>query len=145
MRSIPGRLGPITVPMQPDLHADRHIACGMTTVMLRVVAEEAGDAGVDRLLALAGSGRERRYLETVENWITIDEAVALLRASVVVTGDPDAPRRIGAGMVQQHAGTAVATLLRSLGSPEAVLQAIATTSSKFSTCTEMQSLENAPG
>jgi diguanylate cyclase (GGDEF)-like protein len=132
--------------MEPDPTAGRHISCTLTGVMLRVVAEEAGgDAGIERLLALAGSRREQRYLEAVDNWISIDEAVALLRASVEVTGDPDAARRIGARSVQQHAGTGVATLLRSLGAPEVVLQSIAMTSSKFSTCTVMESLENAPG
>jgi diguanylate cyclase (GGDEF)-like protein len=131
--------------METESPAGRDICCGMTGVMLRVVAEQAGEPGVERLLALAGSKRSRRYLEAAENWISIDETVALLRASVEVTGDPATPRRIGQRSVQQHAGTAVATLLRSLGSPEAVLEAVAAASSKFSTVTEMDSLENAPG
>src|SRR3954465_4867610 len=111
--------------MQPDPTAGRHISCTLTGVMLHLVAEEAGgDAGIERLLAVAGSARERRYLEAIDNWISIDEAVALLRAAVEVTGGPDAPRRVGARAVQQHAGTGVATLLRSLGAPEVVLQSI---------------------
>ncbi|HEY4098405.1 MAG TPA: diguanylate cyclase, partial [Baekduia sp.] len=117
----------------------------MTTVMLRLVGEETGDEGIDRLLAEAGSSRTRTFLQTEENWISLDEAVALLEACVTVTGDPRAAQRIGARTVRQHAGTGVSTLLRSLGSPEAVLQAVATTSAKLTTVTIMESLENAPG
>jgi diguanylate cyclase (GGDEF)-like protein len=140
---------PITVVMEPiavDATAEgRHICCTKTTTMLRHVQDEAGDAAVEELIRRAGSSRTRRFLETEENWISLDEAVALLEALVDVTGDPDAARRVGARTVQQHAGTGVSTLLRSLGSPEAVLGAIAATSSKLSTATEMESLENAPG
>jgi diguanylate cyclase (GGDEF)-like protein len=133
-------------PAAIDAAADgRHICCTMTTVMLRLVADELGEAGVDALLAHAGSARTRAFLQTEENWISLDEAVSLLEACVAGTGDPTVPRRVGARTVRQHAGTGVSTVLRSLGSPEAVLQAVATASSKLSTVTVMESLENAPG
>jgi diguanylate cyclase (GGDEF)-like protein len=123
----------------------RHVCCTMTTVMLRLVAEEAGDAGVEALLRTARSPRTRAFLQTEENWISLDEAVALFEACVAVTGDPRSVQRVGARTVRQHAGTSVSTLLRSLGSPEAVLKAVAQTSGKLTTVTVMESLESAPG
>jgi diguanylate cyclase (GGDEF)-like protein len=47
--------------------------------------------------------------------------------------------------VRRHAGTAVATLLRSLGSPEAIFAQLASAVTKFSTVTEMEPLEAGPG
>src|SRR5690349_12503419 len=108
----------------------RHICCSMTSVLLRTVADEVGDDGVTELLSLAGSTRARHFLERPENWVSLDEAVALLEAAVTVTGDPTVAERIGQRTVQQHAGTGVSTILRSLGSPEAVLGAVAKTTSK---------------
>ena len=48
-------------------------------------------------------------------------------------------------MVGQHAGKQVATLLRSLGSVQAVLQAVAQTAAKLSTATELEAIEVGPG
>jgi diguanylate cyclase (GGDEF)-like protein len=124
---------------------DRHIACTMTAVMLPLLRAEAGEEAVTAVLERAGSTRSQAYLESTDNWISLPEAVALLDACCAVTGDAQFARRVGEEAVRRHAGTAVATLLRSLGSPEAVLGAIATTASKFSTTTEMAALESAPG
>lgn len=129
----------------PPAVDDRHLACTLTTVMLRLLANEHGQDAVEAVLRRAGSPRTRAFLECEENWVSLDEAVALFESCVAVTGDPYFPRKIGEATVRQHAGTAVSTLLRSLGSPEAVLDAIATASSKLSTVTEMESLENEPG
>jgi diguanylate cyclase (GGDEF)-like protein len=54
-------------------------------------------------------------------------------------------RRVGESTLRQHAGTQVATLLRSLGSLEAILAAIAQAAAKFSTVTEMEAVEVGPG
>ncbi len=124
--------------------ADRHICCTMTSVLVRMVREARGEAGVDELLARAGSNRDSRFLESTENWVSLPEAVSLLEAGIGVVGDPMLPRRVGAQAVRQHAGTQVATLLRSLGSPEAVLRSITTTAAKFSTVTEMEAKETGP-
>ena len=124
---------------------DRHISCSMTNVMLTLVRRRDGDAAVAALLRAADTTREVNYLENLDNWISHDEATALLEASVLVTGDPLFARRVGEEMVGQHAGKQVATLLRSLGSLEAVLQAVAQTAAKLSTATEMEALEIGPG
>jgi GGDEF domain-containing protein len=58
-----------------DAAADgRHICCTMTTVMLRLVADEVGPHGVEALLQASGINRTRAFLEVEENWISLDEA-----------------------------------------------------------------------
>ncbi|MGO9321250.1 MAG: diguanylate cyclase domain-containing protein [Solirubrobacteraceae bacterium] len=117
----------------------------MSTVALKLVRGAGGDAAVAELLEQAASRREPAYLENLDNWISQDEASALLGAGVQVTGDPSFARRVGEEMVGQHAGKQVATLLRSLGSVEAVLQTVAQTTAKLSAATELEAIEVGPG
>ena len=124
---------------------DRHLCCTMTAVLLRLVRGKSGEAAVAELLERAGSLHNVPYLEGSENWISLDEASALLEAGVQVTGDPRFARRVGEETLRQHAGTQVSTLLRSLGSMEAVLQAMGPAAGKLSTVTEMEAIETAPG
>jgi diguanylate cyclase (GGDEF)-like protein len=124
---------------------DRHICCTMTNVLLRLVRDARGGAAVTALLERAGTKHEASYLENVDNWISLDEACTLLEAGALETGDPTFARRVGESTLRQHAGTQVATLLRSLGSVEAILGAVAQTAAKFSTVTELEAVEVAPG
>jgi diguanylate cyclase (GGDEF)-like protein len=117
----------------------------MTSVLVRLVRAEGGDAAVTQLLARAGIEHEPTYLENVDNWISLDEACALLEAGVAQTGDRSFARRVGEHTLRQHAGTQVATVLRSLGSTEAVMQTIAQTSTRLSTVTKMEAIEARPG
>ncbi len=117
----------------------------MAQVVLKLVRSERGEAAVVQLLQQAASSREIPYLENVDNWISLDEACALLEAGVSNTGDELFARRVGEQTLRQHAGTQVATLLRSLGSIEAVLQAVALSSVKLSTVTEMKAIDVHPG
>ena len=124
---------------------DRHLTCSLTAILVRRARAAGGEAAVAELLARAGSARTAAYLEDVGNWISHDEAIALFDAAAAMTGDPLIGRRVGEEAVRQHAGSAVATLLRSLGSPEEVFRQITLTVTKFSTITEMEPLECAPG
>jgi diguanylate cyclase (GGDEF)-like protein len=117
----------------------------MTSVMLRLVRSDGGEAAVAQLLEGAESAREAAYLEKVDNWISLDEATALLGAGVEQTGDPMFARRVGENTLRQHAGTQVATVLRSLGSTQAVLQAVAQSAARISAVTKMEAIEAAPG
>ncbi len=94
---------------------------------------------------MAGSKRTVAYLDDVTNWISLDESLALFKAAAELTGDPQLARRVGEEAVSQHAGTPVATLLRSLGSPEEVYRQMALAATKFSTITELDPLEVEPG
>ena len=117
----------------------------MTNVLLRLVRDAGGEAAVTALLKRAGAKHDVSYLGNVDNWISLDEACALLEAGALETGDPTFARRVGEQTLRQHAGTQVATLLRSLGSVEAVFQALAQTAAKVSTVTEMEAVKVSPG
>jgi diguanylate cyclase (GGDEF)-like protein len=124
---------------------ERHICCSMTSVLLRTVRSQRGTGGVRELLARAGTHHDPLFLEDTDNWVSLEEAMALLEAGIAVTGDPDLPQRVGADTIRQHAGTQVSTLLRSLGSPEAVLAVVTNTSAKLSAVSDLATLETQPG
>ena len=134
-----------SVPAKGSEEAARHICCTLTNVELGLVRKAGGEAAVAALLEHAGTTRPASYLEDIENWISLDEACALLAAGVHQTEDPTFARRVGEQTLDRHVGTQVATFLRSLGSPEAVLHAVAQTAPKFSTVTEMEAIEAGPG
>src|SRR3982074_523559 len=121
----------------PSRDEHREICCSMTSVLLRLVRSTGGEALVAELLDRAKIKHEPVYLENVDNWVSLDEACAMLEAGVQLTGDPSFARRVGEHTLRQHAGTQVATVLRSLGSTEAVLQAIAQTATRLRTVTKM--------
>jgi diguanylate cyclase (GGDEF)-like protein len=125
--------------------AGREICCTVSNVVLGLVRSEGGEAAVAALLEHAATTREASYLEDIENWISLDEASALLAAGVHQTGDPQFARLVGERTLERHVGTQIATLLRSLGSPEGVLHAVAQAAPKFSAVTEMQEIESGPG
>jgi diguanylate cyclase (GGDEF)-like protein len=110
-----------------------------------LVRAEGGEAAVSELLERAEVKHEPAFLENVDNWVSLDEACAMLAAGVELTGDPSFARRVGEHTLRQHAGTQVATVLRSLGSTEAVLQMVAQTATRLSTVTKMETIEAAPG
>jgi diguanylate cyclase (GGDEF)-like protein len=117
----------------------------MTSVLVRLVRAAGGDDAVAAVLSEAGWTRGAHTLESTENWVSLDEAVALLEAAVRVTADPAIARRTGEEAVRQHAGSPAATVLRSLGSPEAIFEAIVSTASKFTTVTTMEAVGCEPG
>ena len=124
---------------------DRHLACTLSSVLVRHVRRIRGEEGLAELLELAGSKRTVTYLDDVTNWISFDEAMALLEAAADVTSDPQIARRLGEETIAQHTGTPVATLMRSLGSPEEIYRQITQAASKFSTVSVLEAVEVAPG
>ncbi len=87
--------------------------------------------------ALAGSGRTPEYLVDITNWISYDEAVALWKAGALVTHHPHFARAVGEDTARRLSGSQVSATLRSLGAPENVYRAIATSTGEFSTVTEL--------
>ena len=128
-----------------DLSHGAHISGGSIAVLVRWVRGQVGDDGVRRLLVQAGEQRELAVVEDVQQWSSYREATALYEAAVLVTGRPDAARRIGEEMLVQHRGTPVIELLQSLGSPEALLRSITESGSKFSTVFTMTPHDVTPG
>ena len=144
-----GRVDPIAMHADApltDVPVDgQHLCCTMTSVLLGMVRKRGGETAVAAVLDQAKSTRDANYLENIENWISLDEACALLEAGASNTGETAFARQVGAQMLYQHAGTQVATLMRSLGSPEAIYEAVAQASSNVSTVSELEALETAPG
>jgi diguanylate cyclase (GGDEF)-like protein len=117
----------------------------MASTLLRHVRGARGEEGVKELLQMAGVDYPARYLDDVANWIWYEEAIALFEAAATLLDDEKIGRRVGEETVRQHAGTLVATGLRSLGSPEAIYEQLTVAVSKFSTVTELDPIEVAPG
>lgn len=113
----------------------------MTAVLIRYVERVAGPASVASLLERAGDERPLDEIVDLSGWSSYAEACALFEAARDVTGDPQVGLRIGEEMLGQHAGTEVAALLRSLGSPGELLRNIAATGAKYSTVTELGAAE----
>ena len=140
----------MSVPQQQAEERDRrtagaHFSCVMSALMLRKVAELGGGVAVAELLARSGTTRTRDYLTNVGNWISYDEASALWTAAVEVTHHPSLARVVGAEAGARLGGSQVASLLRSLGSPEEVYRQLESTSSKYSTVVRIEVLEIGPG
>src|SRR4051794_31815004 len=125
--------------------ASGQISGSMSSVLLRRVRAERGDAAIREILERSGVPYSAEHLDDPANWIWHREAIALFEAAVAVTGDETLPQRIGEDAVRQHAGTPVATLLRGLGSPQAVYEQLAVGVTKFSTVTELDPSEVTPG
>jgi diguanylate cyclase (GGDEF)-like protein len=117
----------------------------MTNVLLKLVRDAGGDASVAALLERSGAKHTASYLENVENWISLEEASALLEEGALETGEPSFARRVGESTLRQNAGTQVSTILRSLGSLEKVLEAVTLTTPKVSTVTQLEAVEVRPG
>jgi hypothetical protein len=122
-----------------------HFACTLSSVLVRRVRRLCGENGLTELLERSGSERSLAYLDDLTNWISYDEAMALFEAAIEVTGDEQIARQIGEETLAQHAGTPVATLMRSLGSPEEIYRQITQAGSKFTTVSKLDAKEVAPG
>jgi len=128
-----------------DRAGDRHFACTLSSVLVRVVRRTLGAEGVAQLLERSGSPRTETYLDDLTNWISYDEAMALFAAAEELTEDQYIARRAGEETIAQHAGTPVATLMRSLGSPDEIYRQITQAGSKFTTASVLDAIEVVPG
>src|SRR3712207_6755069 len=135
--------------MAPRHHAnamyERQIAGSMTGALIGYLRRSCDDGVVDAVLRRAGESRSADVLCDPTVWSSYAEAIALFAAAADVVGDDDIGRKAGQELLAQYAGTEVAALLRSLGSPAEVLRNVAETAAKYSTVTSMEALEVADG
>jgi diguanylate cyclase (GGDEF)-like protein len=117
----------------------------MASTLVRRMRATGGEAAVAALIAESGIEHDAEYLENLDNWMSYADAAALMETAVRLSGDQDVIRRVGEDTVRQHAGTAVATLLRSLGSPQAVFEQLTLAATKFSTVIDLAPVEVEPG
>ena len=129
----------------PSRDDGNHFSCSMSAVLLAEVTELAGKESIPELLRIAGSGRSAEYLCDISNWISYDEAIALWRAGMRVTRNPQLPTLTGRRAARRLSSSPVAALLRSLGSPENIYRQITTTASKFSTVSRLDAVETGSG
>ena len=125
--------------------AEHVFCCAMTAVVLARVRGLLGDAGVAQLLDQAASSRSAEYLEDVGNWVSFEEAVALLDAGEAITHDRSFARHVGEDGVKVLGGTATATVLRSLGSVEEHLRRLNVSAKRWSTSVELEAVDVRPG
>jgi diguanylate cyclase (GGDEF)-like protein len=121
----------------PETDRGDHFSCSMSAVLLARVRAFGGDDAVADVMRRAGSTRTPEYLCDITNWIAYDEAVALWRAGALVTHHPQFARAVGEDTARRLSGSQVASMLRSLGSPENVFCAIASCTAEFSTVTKL--------
>jgi diguanylate cyclase (GGDEF)-like protein len=117
----------------------------MSAVLLARVNAFGGAEAVAEVLWRAGSKRSLEYLLDTTNWIAYDEAVALWQAGARVTHHPQFARAVGADAAERLASSHVASMLRSLGTPEKVYAAIAKGGAEFSTVTRLEVIDARPG
>jgi diguanylate cyclase (GGDEF)-like protein len=129
--------------MAPD--AGHHFSCAATAVLIHRVRSSAGEEGVERLLDEAGSARTAAYLEDITNWVAYEEVIALWRAGAAVTGDTGFARHAGEDTVRRLGTSATSTVLRTLGSPEALLEQIGVASHRFSVASTLEPVTVRPG
>src|SRR5947209_5240554 len=122
-----------------------HFCCSLTATLIARVKRVAGAEAVASLLREARSTRSVEFLTDIANWISYDEAIALLEAGEHVTGDPDFARHVGSDAVRALGSSMTAGTLRALGSPEALLGQMAVASHRFSTVASLEALEVSPG
>jgi diguanylate cyclase (GGDEF)-like protein len=132
-------------PRSDAPEAQHEICCSMTRGILALMREENGEEAVDQLLREADSQYTADYLSRAENWISLDEAITLLTVGQRITGDPLFARHVGEAAVRHNLGSQVATLQRSQGSLHEVLASVPIASGRFSTVTEMTTIESVPG
>ncbi len=127
----------------PDEGKD--FSCSLTAVLIARVRGVGGDEAVAELLREASSPRSLEYLEDIGNWVSYDEVIALWKTGAKITGDPQFARHAGEDTVKQLGSSSTSTVLRSLGSPEALLRQLAVATNRFSGVAELEATELRPG
>jgi len=108
----------------PGRPADRGVSGMVTATLVRHVRAKAGDAGVLRVLALAGEARSVDQLEDFTSWIDHADVVDLFHAAAQVTGEGEIGLRVGEAILLQYDGSLLTGQLRALGTPRAAFEQI---------------------
>ena len=124
-----------------EVEGGRHVSASMIAALLRYVERVSGGDAVGEVLDRSGVTASLEEVTSLSGWISHDEACAIFEAARDVLDDPEVGFRAGEEMLRQHAGTEVAALLRSLGSPSELLRNIAATSPKYSTVTHLEAVD----
>ena len=121
--------------------SERETSGATTALIIRYVRAHLGEAGVKRVLDIAGVDRSVAELEDESGWFSYDQKVALFDAAAHVLDDPDVARHIGSTVLEHRVGLTLKVLLKMLGTPGQVLRNIARAAPKFSTVCTMTAPE----
>ena len=120
-------------PERGGAPGSRDVPGAVTSVLVRYVRALAGDAGVLRMLALAGEFRSGAALEESDTFSTHEQMVTLFHAAAQVTGDGAVGLHVGEEMIRQYQGTEVEERFRALGSPAAMAAQVTESVPRFTT------------
>ena len=130
----------VWVAVPPRSEQPRETSGLTIRLIISYVRHRRGDAGVTRLLHLAGEERPLSVLENERVWSSYDAKVALLAAAAEVTGEPDVGIRIGRFVLESSIGASVRLVLGLVASPAALLRHVASINGKFSAASDMTAL-----
>ena len=136
-----GKRGPAMGIGFTDTPADRGVSGMVTATLVRHVRARAGDAGVLRMLAIAGEPRPVDRLEDFATWIAHDNAVNLFHAAAQVTGEGEIGLRVGEAILLQYDGSLLAGQLRALGTPQAAAERLVGALPGFTATVEAEAVE----
>ena len=122
-----------------------HFSCSLSTALLATIRLLGGDAAVERVLRESGCSRSVAYLEEAGNWLSFEEAMALLDAGRAISGDPHFARHLGEQGIRSVPGSTVAAMMRALGTPEEAYRRIQAVSAKMNLVTNFEATEVGPG
>lgn len=108
---------------------------GITRVLLRVVEEEAGAAGVDRILHRAGLSDRRDVLESAVGRISYTEKLRLFEAAADELANPRIGLRLGATYFQDPGMERWRHLGREYGSPAVAFRSVSPFSTRVDSAT----------
>lgn len=121
-----------------------HFSCSLSTALLAAMRRLGGEAAVERVLRESGCSRSVAYLEEAGNWLSFEEAIALLDAGRAIAGDPHFARYLGEQAIPSVPGSAVVAMLRALGTPEEAYRRISAVSAKMNLVTDFEAREVGP-
>lgn len=129
----------------PNLEEGDHFTGRLAAVAIQKVREVRGEEGVRQLLRRAGLRKGRKTLEAGEEWLSFNEAIAVLQTGSEVTGDPAFARHIGELAIPRTKGSPVVQMLRECGSVEEAYRRIAAASGKMNRVAFSEARTVSPG
>ncbi|MGK2958228.1 MAG: EAL domain-containing protein [Acidimicrobiales bacterium] len=120
---------------------DRQNSGIISKLIITLVEQRVGEAGVAALLELAGESRSLEVLKLDDTWSSYAQGKALFEAAAEVLGDPRAPLHIGEVILDQYMATNMAAMIQSFGSPAAIMPHLNILATKYSTTIDMATEE----
>ncbi len=126
---------------EDEASAGRHVSNAILANVAAELHEMGGHELVARVKQAAGEVRPVEDAASLLGWSSLEQAVALIRAAVTVTGDEDVPFRAGERSFRTVATAEFIDHLRALGGPGELLRLIGPVAAKVTTVTDAEAVE----